>query len=170
MGEVAMIVGPEFEDSEFRIPYDRLREAGHAITVFGRKAGEIVKGKRGYETAKVQSACRDGKPNSYDVLVIPGGNSPEHLRTDPSVIGFLRDFARTGKPMAVVCHGGQLLVEADLARGKRLTSWPAIRQELEDAGATWVDEELVRDGALITARKPEDLEAFSEAILETLVD
>ncbi len=168
MAEVAMIVGPEFEDSEFRIPYERLREAGHAITVFGRKAGETVHGKRGHETAKVDSACRDGKPNSYDALVIPGGHSPDHLRTDPGVVDFVREFARTGKPMAVVCHGGQLLIEADVARGKRLTSWPSIRKDLENAGATWVDEEVVRDGSLITSRKPQDLEAFSEALLETL--
>jgi protease I len=168
MAEIAMIVGPEFEDVEFRVPYDRLREAGHAVTIFGRKAGESVEGKRGKETAKVDSACRDGKPNSYDALVIPGGHSPDNLRTDESVVEFVREFGRTGKPMAVVCHGGQLLIEADLARGKRLTSWPSIRKDLENAGATWVDEEVVQDGPLITSRKPADLEAFAEALVERL--
>ncbi|MBC7174528.1 MAG: type 1 glutamine amidotransferase [Polyangiaceae bacterium] len=168
MAEVAMIVGPEFEDAEFRIPYERLREAGHVVTLFGSRGGETVHGKRGKERARIDSACRDGKPTSYDAIVIPGGHSPDHLRTDESVVEFVRVFAKTGRPMAVVCHGPQLLIEADLVRGKRLTSWPSIRRDLENAGATWLDEEVVRDGPLITSRKPADLEAFSEALLETL--
>jgi protease I len=87
---------------------------------------------------------------------------------DKNIVQFVRDFAKTGRPIAAVCHGPQLLIEADLVRGKRLTSWPSIRKDLQNAGAEWVDQEVARDGNLITSRKPDDLEAFSTAIVQAL--
>jgi protease I len=168
MSQIAMTVGQDFEDAEFAIPWQRLREAGHTVTVVGTTKGEVVRGKRGKESAKVDTTANDLSPDQFDALVIPGGYSPDHLRTDAAIVKFVRGFGSTGKPLAAVCHGPQLLIEADLVRGKRLTSWPSIRKDLENAGARWVDEEVVRDGALITSRKPDDLAAFSSAILSAL--
>jgi protease I len=168
MAKIAMVLGQDFEDSEAEVPLDRLRAAGHEVTIVGAKAGETLRGKRGKEQLTADVASEDAKPTSFDAMVIPGGFSPDHLRIVPEVVAFVRDFARTGKPVAAVCHGPQLLIEADLVKGKRLTSWPSVRKDLENAGATWVDEQVVRDGALITSRNPGDLEAFSKALVDTL--
>jgi protease I len=168
MAKIAVVLGPEFEDSEFRVPYDRLEEAGHQLTIVGTKRGEKVEGKRGKESATIEAAASDVDATSFDALLIPGGHSPDNLRTDESVVGFVRDFTHTHKPIAAVCHGPQLLIEADAVRGRRMTSWPSVRKDLINAGADWVDEQVVKDGPLITSRKPSDLEAFSEALLEVL--
>src|SRR5690606_13048804 len=103
-----------------------------------------------------------------DALVVPGGYSPDHLRTSRSVVEFVRRFAQTGRPIAAVCHGPQLLIEAELVAGREMTSWPSVRKDLENAGARWRDAEVVVDGNLIASRKPEDLEAFCNAVLERL--
>jgi protease I len=167
MAKIAVLLGAEFEDVEYQIPYERLREAGHEIQVLGSKAGAELVGKRGAK-AKTEAAASERDPSSFHALLIPGGHSPDHLRLDPTVVDFTKRFAETGRPMAVVCHGPQLLIEAGLVRGRRLTSWPSVRKDLENAGANWVDEEVVVDDALITSRKPDDLEAFSQALLDRL--
>lgn len=168
MAKVAMVIGQDFEDSEFRVPYDALREAGHEVTLVGVKAGEQVAGKKGKETAKVEVAA-DGKDAAkYDAMAIPGGASPDHLRIESNVVDFVRAFVATGKPIAAVCHGPQLLIEVDAVDGRTLTSWPSVRKDLENAGAKWVDREVVVDGNLITSRKPADLQAFSKALLAAL--
>jgi protease I len=164
MARIAFLVGPEFEDSEFRVPYDRLVQAGHRIEIIGAKSGEIVAGKQGKETITIEAAARDRSAADYDALVIPGGHSPDHLRMDSGVVDLVRDFMRAGKLVAAVCHGPQLLIEADAVAGRKMTSWPSVRRDLENAGARWVDEQVVVDGPVITARKPDDLEAFSAAI------
>jgi protease I len=102
--------------------------------------------------------------------VIPGGYSPDHLRTDPAAVRFTRAMALANKPVAAVCHAPSLLIEADVAYGRQLTSWPSIRTDLINAGARWVDRSVVVDGNLITSRKPDDLAAFSDAILRALSD
>lgn len=168
MAKIAMMVGPEFEDSEFRVPYDRLTGARHDVTVLGTTAGETLKGKKGREEARIDAAVKDRSPTEFDLLVIPGGHSPDHLRIDHDVVSFVREFANSGKPVAAVCHGPQLLIEAGLVAGRNVTSWPSVRKDLENAGANWVDKEVVRDGTFITSRKPEDLEAFSNEILAAL--
>jgi protease I len=168
MAYIAFVLGPDFEDSEFRQPFDALTHAGHKIEVIGAKAGEVVRGKRGKEQVKVEANAAERDPRNYDALVIPGGYSPDHLRVDKGVVGFVEKFVRSGKPVAAVCHGPQLLIEANAVRGKQMTSWPSVRTDLENAGAKWVDREVVIDGALITSRKPDDLPAFSAAINERL--
>jgi protease I len=168
MAQVAMLLGEEFEDVEFQLPYDRLREAGHEVEVLGEKGGKELVGKRGNVKKRVDAAAAERDPTSYQALVIPGGHSPDHLRVNRGIVDFVKRFAATGRPMAVVCHGPQLLIEAELVRGKRLTSWPSVRKDLENAGANWVDEQVVFDGSLITSRKPDDLEAFSDALLDRL--
>jgi len=150
------------------VPYERLKAAGHKVVVLGAEAGKKVSGKRGEEHVTIESAARQQRPSEFDAVVIPGGYSPDHLRTDESTVLFVREIARAGKPTAAVCHGPSLLIEADVVRGKKVTSWPSIRTDLENAGAHWVDLQVVEDGALITSRKPDDLEAFSQAVIKAL--
>ncbi|MDB4972679.1 MAG: intracellular protease, PfpI family [Myxococcaceae bacterium] len=168
MAKIAFLLGPDFEDSEFRVPYDRLLAKGHQLTVLGAKAGETVQGKKGKESVQIEGSAREHRASDYAAVVIPGGYSPDHLRTDEGVVGFVRDAARANKPIAAVCHGPSLLIEAELVRGKTVTSWPSIRTDLKNAGATVVDKQVVSDGGLITSRKPDDLEAFTEAILKAI--
>lgn len=170
MAAIAMPVAEDFEDSEFTVPFDRFKNAGHEVTVIGRKAGEIVIGKRGQSRATVDKVAADVDPSDFDALVIPGGYSPDHLRLDEDVVSFVRRFHDTGKPVAAICHAPWLLIEANVVDGRRVTSWPSMRTDLRNAGAQWVDQEVVIDGNLITSRKPADLEAFCNAILERLHD
>jgi protease I len=115
-----------------------------------------------------ERSIRDVTHNQFDALVIPGGYSPDHLRMDPRMVDLTRDMARSGRPVAAICHGPWMLAEADVARGRMMTSWPSIRTDLVNAGAKWIDREVVEDGNLITSRKPSDLDAFSEALLRHL--
>ena len=168
MARIAFVLGQDFEDSEFRKPYDELRHAGHHIEILGARGGEVVRGKKGREQVLVEAAASERDPSGFDALVIPGGYSPDHLRTDLGVVRFVQGFMRNGKLVAAVCHGPQLLIEADAVENKTLTSWPSVKKDLINAGASWVDKEVVIDGKLITSRKPEDLPAFSRAICEQL--
>ncbi|HVK75951.1 MAG TPA: type 1 glutamine amidotransferase domain-containing protein [Kofleriaceae bacterium] len=165
MVRIAFVVGEDFEDSELRVPLDGLLQAGHVVEILGDRAGVEVHGKRRQETIRIDAAAEERDPWSYDALVIPGGYSPDHLRCSPGVVSFVRDFVGTGRTVAAVCHGPQLLIEAEAVRGKRMTSWPSVRTDLENAGARWVDAEVVVDGTLITSRKPADLPAFTREIL-----
>ncbi len=130
----------------------RLREAGHEVVIVGERAGEAVRGKRAQTAATVDSSAEGLYPGDFDALVIPGGYSPDHLRLNPAVVSFVQGFFATGKPVAAICHAAQLLIEAEVVRGKTMTSWPSVRKDLENAGASWVDQEVVEDGNLITSR------------------
>lgn len=168
MSRIVMPVGEGFEDSEFQVPYDRLRSAGHEIVIVGIEAGQVVKGKRGESEVEVEASADTLYPEDFDAMVIPGGHGPDRLRMDEALVEFTRGFMETGKPVAAICHGPQLLIEADAVRGRTLTSWPSVRRDLINAGANWVDEPVVEDGNLITSRKPDDLTAFTQAIQERL--
>ena len=168
MSRVAMIVDELFEDSELRVPYDRLTAVGHEVVIVGRQSKQRISGKRGKETVTTERAIDDVSASQFDALVIPGGYSPDHLRTDRKMVALTRDLFQAGKPVAAVCHAGWMLVEADIADGHTVTSWPSIKDDLINAGARWVDREVVEDGNLITSRKPDDLPAFSDAILRQL--
>src|SRR5262249_10355932 len=148
---IAMPVGPDVEDAEFAVPFERLRDAGHDVVVFGPRAGEEMHGKREQVSVTTQQAARVLDPNGFAALVIPGGYSPDHLRMDESVVDFVRRFCSTGKLVAAICHGPQLLIEADAVRGRTLTSWPSVRTDLQNAGARWVDRQVVEGGKLITS-------------------
>lgn len=167
-GRVAVLLGPDFEDSEFETPRTTLMQLGHRVDVISRDAGEQLHGKRRIVTATPEYAAADATPDGYDLVLIPGGYSPDRLRLDDDVIRFLRRAARLGIPIAAICHAGSLLIEAGLVEGRRLTSWPSIRTDLENAGAHWVDDDVVFDGVLITSRGPDDLPAFNEAVLAAL--
>jgi protease I len=168
MGRIAFIVEQMFEDSEFRFPYDRVREAGHEAVIVGVEASRTLKGERSKETITTEVAVREVSADNFDALVIPGGYSPDRLRLDPQMVAFTRDFFAASKPVAAICHAGSMLVEAGVVEDRTLTSWPSIKTDLVNAGAHWVDEEVVEDGNLITSRKPRDLRAFSDALLRQL--
>ena len=168
MAKVAFIMDEMFEDSEFRVPYDRVKEAGHEPVVIGLEAGKQVEGKKGDEKVTIESAVGDVAANDFAALVIPGGYSPDKIRTDGKMVALTKAISAAGKPVAAICHAGWMLVEADLVRGKTVTSWPSIKTDLINAGAEWVDQEVVEDGNIITSRKPDDLEAFSKALLGQL--
>ena len=168
MAKVAFVLADDFEDSEFKVPYDRIREAGHKVTVVGKEANKEVKGKKGKETFTPEAAPGDVSADQFDALVIPGGYSPDKLRTDEGIVSLVQKIAGADKPVAAICHAGSLLIEADAVRDKRVTSWPSIRTDLINAGAKWEDAEVVEDGNIITSRKPDDLPAFCAAILQRL--
>ncbi|MCK8500675.1 type 1 glutamine amidotransferase domain-containing protein [Myxococcus fulvus] len=165
MARIAFILADDFEDAEFRVPYDRVKKAGHEAVIIGIEAGKPVKGKKGEEVITPEKAVRNVSSREFDALVIPGGFSPDHLRMDIDMVGFVRDFFRADKPLAAICHAPWMLVEADIADGRTLTSWPSLKTDLINAGARWVDREVVEDGNVITSRNPGDLLAFSEALL-----
>jgi protease I len=164
---VAFIVDQLFEDSEFQVPYERVREAGHEAVIIGLEADKKLKGKKGAQVT-TQIAAQDVSAEDFDALVIPGGYSPDHLRIDPNMVELTREMFEAGKPVAAICHAGWMLVEADIATGRTVTSWPSVKTDLVNAGANWVDREVVQDENLITSRKPDDLPAFTDALLEQL--
>ncbi|HVM03891.1 MAG TPA: type 1 glutamine amidotransferase domain-containing protein [Acidimicrobiales bacterium] len=168
MAKVAFVLADDFEDSEFQVPYDRIREAGHQVTVIGPEAGREVRGKKGKAAFTIEATADEVNASDFDALVIPGGYSPDKLRTSPGIVKFVQGMFDGDKPVAAICHAGSLLVEADAVRGRTLTSWPSIRTDLVNAGATWVDQEVVEDGNVITSRKPDDLDAFVGAVLARL--
>jgi protease I len=166
--KIACLLGQGFEDSEFRVPYDRLRKEGYQVDVIGAKVGEELKGYKGKETVKVEKSIDSVDPEDYDALLIPGGQSPDHLRVDKRFVQFTKAFDASGKLIAAVCHGPQLLAAAHLVKGRTLTAWSTVQDDLQQMGANIRDEEVVRDRNWITSRKPDDLPAFSAAIVESL--
>ena len=168
MAKVAFVLADMFEDSEFRVPYDRIREAGHDVTVVGQEAGKELQGKQGDETVTPEATPDSVSPGDFDALVIPGGYAPDKLRTNEGVVKFVRAFFDADKPVAAICHAGWMLAEADILKNRTVTSWPSIKTDLINAGAEWVDQEVVEDGNLITSRKPDDLEAFTKTLLSQL--
>lgn len=168
MAKVAMAVGEGFEDVELETPRSRLADAGHDVTFLGVERGATVHGKRGRAAVTIDHRADEVTPGDFDALVIPGGHGPDHLRLDAALVVFTRDFHGSGRPVAAICHGPQLLIEAGVVAGRTLTSWPSVRTDLINAGAHWVDQTVVEDGSLITARKPADLDAFCEALLSRL--
>jgi deglycase len=167
-GRVAVILAELFEDSEFQVPYDRLREEGYEPVVIASEGKKTLSGKSGRVKVKPDRTVNDVSPDDFDALVIPGGYSPDHLRTDSKMVAFTRDMFDAGKPVAAICHAGSMLIEADLIAERTVTSWPSIRTDLLNAGAEWVDREVVEDDNLITSRKPDDLDAFTDTLLRQL--
>jgi protease I len=130
--------------------------------------GQPLQGKRGKESIVPDMSIEDANTDDFDALVIPGGYSPDHLRTSRKMVGLTRELFLSGKPLAAICHAGSMLVEADIADSRTVTSWPSIKTDLINAGARWVDREVVEDENLITSRGPQDLDAFCDALLRQL--
>jgi protease I len=168
MAKVCVLVASDFEDSELTVPLERLRDAGHDPELVGIERGVTLSGKNRRTTVKTEAAVTERRVSDYDALLIPGGKSPAHLRRDPRTVELVRDFGASGKPIAAVCHGPQLLIAAELVAGRTMTAWSEVQDELRAAGAEAVDREVVVDGSFVTSRKPEDLDAFCDAFLERL--
>lgn len=167
MTRVAFLIDNMFEDSELQIPLDRLREAGHEPVIVGLESGKRLTGLKG-ATIETEMAVDEAIPEEFDAVVIPGGYSPDKIRSSPEMVDLVRKVYGAGKPVAAVCHAPWMLIEAGLAKRRTLTSWPSIRTDLVNAGATWIDQEVVENGNIITSRNPGDLEAFSKAVVAQL--
>jgi protease I len=168
---VAILATDGFEQSELMVPKQKLEEAGAAVDIISLKVGEI----RGWsdkdwgESIAVDRTIDAVMVDEYDALVIPGGQiNPDLLRADVDAVALVRDFYNSGKPLAAICHAPWLLVEAGVAKGRSMTSYHSMATDVKNAGANWVDKEVVVDQGLITSRNPEDLEAFCAKIVEEL--
>ena len=163
---VAMVLARNFEDVEATSPKEYLEANGAAVTVIGVNRDTIT-GKKG-ASLDADATFADVSPDDFDLLVIPGGGAPENLRIDDAAVAFTRSFVASGKPVGVICHGPQLLISANVLPGRTLTSVNKIRDDIRNAGGTYVDQGLVVDGNLITSRTPDDLPAFNAALVEAL--
>ncbi len=169
--KIAILATDGFEQVELTDPKKNLEQAGATVDVISIKTGEI----KGWDhtdwgqSVKVDHLVTDVKPADYDALVLPGGQiNPDKLRMNKDAVAFIKQFAESGKPLAAICHGPWGLIEAGVVKGKTMTSWPSVHTDLINAGANWVDKEVVQDGNFITSRKPEDIPAFSNKLIDAL--
>jgi protease I len=170
---VAILMTDGVEQVEYTGPRSFLEQQGAQVTLVSPKAsGEEIQGFNHMDPGdkfKVEMNVRDARPDDFDALVLPGGvANPDQLRLSADAIGFIREFGIGNKPIAAICHGPWTLIDADLVTGKRVTSWPTLQLDLQNAGAQWTDEQVVVDGKLVTSRKPDDIPAFNQAILHEL--
>lgn len=168
---VAILATNGFEESELAEPRRALQEAGASVDIVSPQSGSIrawAKTDWG-DSYPVDRSLDQAQEGDYDALVVPGGViNPDALRIDEAAVRFTRSFFDAGKPVAAICHGPWVLINADVVKGRRMTSWPSVARDLQNAGAEWVDEEVVVDQGLITSRKPADLEAFNAKLLEEI--
>jgi protease I len=171
--KVAFLAAEGVEQVELTEPWKAVEQAGGAPELISVEEGEVQafnhldKG----DTFPVDKTAKAADASDYDGLVLPGGvANPDFLRTDEDAVGFVRSFFEQAKPVAVICHGPWTLVEADVVKGRTLTSWPSVRTDLENAGATWVDKEVVVDEGLVSSRNPDDLPAFCAKLVEEIAE
>jgi protease I len=165
---VAILVEQEFEDSELSGPRDALIAAGATVVMVGPISGAEYRGKRGEAVVTSELAAGAAHMKDFDALVIPGGHAPDKMRMRHAMVDLTRDAMDANKPVAAICHGPQLLISANALRGRTLTCWPSIAIDVKNAGGLYVDKPVVEDGNLITSRKPDDVRAFSEAIVRAV--
>lgn len=166
--KVAIIIANEFDEQEFKQPYERLTSEGATVSVIGIEAGQSLMGHHRQESAVTDAAFDTVSPDDYDALIIPGGYSPDKLRMSEKAVAFVRGMYDRGKLVAAICHAPSLLISANMVRGKTLTSWPSIRVDLKNAGAIIIDREVVIDGNIVTSRSVSDLPAFTQTIVNIL--
>jgi protease I len=164
---VAILVEEGFEDSELIGPLEGLRGAGVTVAIIGPAAGREYLGKRGEVVTSDQSAGAV-RAADFDAVIIPGGYAPDRMRMRHAMVDLARDTFDAGKPVAAICHGPQLLIAADVLRGRTVTCWPSIAVDVRNAGGLYVDRPVVQDGNLITSRKPDDVPVFTATILKAL--
>jgi protease I len=163
---IALFIEDLYEDLEFWYPYYRMQEEGAQVVVVGPKLGQYT-GKHGVPASSDQ-AIEAVKVDEFDAVIIPGGYSPDRMRRVPAMVQFVKAMHEQGKVVATICHGGWMLASADIIRGKQITGFYSIKDDLVNAGAEWSDQEVVQDGNIITSRTPADLPAFCRTIIETL--
>jgi protease I len=165
--KAAILVEDLYNELEVWIPYYRLKEEGVEVTLVGSGTAAVYHGKYGIPI-HVDHQASEVHVDQFDAVVIPGGYAPDKMRIHPEMVALVRDSFLKGKVVASICHGGWMLASADILKGKRTTSYVAIKDDMINAGALWEDAELVRDGNLITSRKPEDLPAFCRTLIEAM--
>jgi protease I len=162
--KAAILVESMFNDYELWYPYYRLKEAGAEVRLIGPAADQAYEGKEGTK-ARSDLGAEGIDFKDYDLLVIPGGYAPDHMRRHEAMVSLVREMVEAGRVVAAICHAGWMLVSAGVLKGRTVTSFFAIKDDMVNAGATWVDEEVVQDGNLVTSRTPADLPAFMRTIL-----
>ncbi|WP_026894911.1 type 1 glutamine amidotransferase domain-containing protein [Clostridiisalibacter paucivorans] len=167
MRKVAILVENIYEDMELQYPLFRLREEGFQVDLIGTEKGVVYKGKKGYP-AKSDLASNEISADDYDAVIIPGGYSPDHMRRCPATVDFVRNMDKKEKVIAAICHGPWMMASCCDLKGKKLTAFFSIKDDLVNAGGVFVDEEVVIDGHLITSRTPKDLIPFTKAIINKL--
>lgn len=171
--KVAILAAEGFEQAELLEPQKALEDAGADTFVVSPAKGE-VQGWKHFEKAekvKVDVPLEQADASAFDALLLPGGvANPDQLRTQPRAVQFVREFFDAGKPVAAICHGPWTLIEADVVRGRTITSWPSLKTDLRNAGANWVDQEVVVDAGLVSSRKPQDIPAFNRKMIEEFAE
>ena len=170
---IALLATDGFEQAELEEPMNALEAAGATVSIISPKSGKIQGMKHADKGSQfdVDIPLDKAKPEEFDALMLPGGMmNPDSLREMPAAVSFVRAFADAGKPIAAICHAPWILIEADLVRGRKLTSWPAIQSDVKNAGGNWVDEEVVVDQGLVTSRKPADIPAFNAKMIEEFAE
>lgn len=165
--KVIILIEEMFNVFEFWYPFYRLKEEGAEVTVVGSGSAEVYTGKPGTQ-AKADASADQISAKNFDGIIIPGGYAPDMMRRYPSMVKLVKDCFNADKPVAAICHAGWMLVSAGILYGKKVTSFFAIKDDLINAGAKWVDQEVVVDGKLITSRTPDDLPAFMKAVIQSL--
>jgi protease I len=164
--KIAIFLEKMYEDLEFWYPYIRMKEEAADVCIVAPKV-ETYEGKHGL-TAKADQSIVAVKTDEFNALIIPGGYSPDHMRRVPEMVEFVKKMNKENKPIAAICHGPWMLASADIIKGKKITSFFSLKDDLIHAGAEWIDQEVVRDGNIITSRNPNDLPAFCREIIKTL--
>jgi protease I len=165
--KIAVLAEKFYEDQELWYPVLRFREEGATVSVIAPKTDVTYESKHGYPV-KADIASKSAKASDYDAVIIPGGYAPDHMRRDPAMVSFVADAHKQGKLVAAICHAGWMLASAGVARGKTVTGFSSIKDDLVNAGAKWEDREVVVDGNVVTSRTPADLPAFCRAIIDAL--
>jgi protease I len=168
MNKIAVIIAKDFEDSEYTKPAEAFKKAGYTLVHIGLKEGDVVKGKKEGTPVKIDMDVRKANPQEFDAMLIPGGYSPDNLRAYDEPVQFVREFMQSGKPVFAICHAPQLLIAADVLKGRKITGYKSIIVDIKNAGAYFYDREVVVDGNLISSRNPGDLPAFVDAALKKL--
>ena len=168
MSKIGVLIGPKFEDVEYNKPSKAFKEAGHDLTTIGVKGGQTVAGKEEKTKVVVEKSAADVSINDFDAIFIPGGCSPDKLREDQNVVKFVKEFVETDKPVFAICHAPQLLITAQVIEGRKVAGWKSIIQDIKNAGAEFIDKEVVEDGNIISSRGPDDIPAFTEASLKKI--
>ncbi|UCG83850.1 MAG: type 1 glutamine amidotransferase [Dehalococcoidia bacterium] len=165
---IAILVEEGFEDSELVEPLRAMKDANARVVIVGSGSKNSYNGKRGGATVKADTTADKVNGRDFDAIIVPGGYAPDKMRLYQSMIDLVKDAYESGKVVGAICHGPQLLISADMVRGRQVTSWPSVAVDLKNAGAKWVNEPVVKDGNLITSRKPADIPKFNKALIEAL--
>ncbi len=168
--KIAVLVEQDFEDSELIEPIRSLKNVGARIVVIGSGTHKTYTGKRGDVSVDADITADMATAEDYAAVIVPGGYAPDKMRLHQSMVDIVKSLYDLGRVVAAICHGPQLLISANIVKGRKVTSWPSVAIDLKNAGADWTDAPVVRDGNLITSRKPADLPKFNKAIIEALLD